>query len=106
MALFGDGSEDEVLARFSNYAQARGALKRGLEGPRAINQAEDGGQEFAAIAAVVDSTGAGDGFNAGYLAALWQTGSQREALASGHELASRIVRQRGAIIAKEELAGP
>ena len=47
---------------------------------------------------VRDTTGAGDGFNAGYLAARLAGQSGIEAAAAGNLLASAVVRNAGAVI--------
>jgi 2-dehydro-3-deoxygluconokinase len=51
----------------------------------------------------VDTTGAGDSFNAGFLAATLRRQSTAEAVAAGHRLASRVIRHRGAIIARKDM---
>jgi 2-dehydro-3-deoxygluconokinase len=51
----------------------------------------------------VDTTGAGDAFNAAYLAARLQGGHMAQAIAAGHSLAARVVRHRGAIIPRGQM---
>ncbi len=94
MALFNE-TEDEVAERFVQSAK-QGALKRGASGP--ISLGETVTQEYPAAAKVVDTTAAGDSFNAGYLGALLTGKTQAEALMSGHMLAAKVVQHRGAII--------
>jgi 2-dehydro-3-deoxygluconokinase len=53
-----------------------------------------------AVAAVVDTTGAGDSFNAGYLATRLGGGSAADAVAAGRRLAAAVVQHTGAIIPK------
>ena len=48
---------------------------------------------------VVDTTSAGDSFNAAYLAARLGSESAAQAARAGHELASVVIQHRGAIIA-------
>ncbi|WP_255449645.1 sugar kinase [Shimia ponticola] len=99
-ALFGDANEDAVLARFASYGILRGVLKRGALGPisfcgTTLARAEQ-------PVKVVDTTAAGDSFNAGYLAELLRGGDEQTALKTGHDLATRVIGQRGAIIFKPE----
>lgn len=96
MALFGDRDADAVIGRLNRWGVAEGALKRGADGPRPL----DGGPppRFEPAPRVVDSTAAGDSFNAGYLARLLTGGAEAEALAAGHELARLVVQHRGAIV--------
>ncbi|QUJ78170.1 sugar kinase [Sulfitobacter albidus] len=94
MTLF---SEDAaaVTARFSAHP-GTGALKRGAQGPLSIG--EPVSQTYTAAPHVVDTTAAGDSFNAGYLGTVLTSGDQARALMVGHDLASRVVQHRGAII--------
>ena len=55
---------------------------------------------------VVDTTGAGDSFNAGYLAARLAGRPAAEAVAEGRRLASVVVAHKGAIIPREAMPGP
>ena len=50
------------------------------------------------VADVIDTTGAGDSFNAGYLAARLDGAEPRQAAERGHELAGEVVRHYGALI--------
>lgn len=51
----------------------------------------------------VDTTGAGDSFNAGYLASWFRHGDPDRAVAFGHALASQVVRHRGAIMPRDAM---
>ena len=46
----------------------------------------------------VDTTAAGDSFNAAYLAARFSGNDLRDACVAGHQLASKVIQHRGAII--------
>jgi 2-dehydro-3-deoxygluconokinase len=51
-----------------------------------------------------DTTGAGDSFNAAYLAARFTGHSMAESVTKAHRLASRVIRYPGAVIAREAMA--
>ncbi|MGR3803301.1 sugar kinase [Marinibacterium profundimaris] len=102
MALFGDRSETEVLDRLAAFGVTSGALKRGAQGPLALDGTAAG--PFAPAERVIDSTAAGDSFNAGYLAARLGGAAEPEALQAGHALAARVVGVKGAILPRTALA--
>ena len=54
--------------------------------------------QCATEAAVVDTTGAGDAFNAAYLDARLTGETQADAAAAGHKLASKVIGSAGAIL--------
>lgn len=97
MLLFGDPDEDAVVARLAAVGAMNGALKRGAMGPRNLR---DGVvlSDLPRVRSVVDSTAAGDSFNAGYLSAMVLGRSEIAAMRDGHHLASRVVQAPGAII--------
>ncbi len=99
MALFGDADASAVLARLRGYGLSRGALKRGGDGPLAISPVAVAGN-FAQAENVVDTTAAGDSFNAAYLASILTGASEADALQAGHQLASHVIGIRGAIAPK------
>ncbi len=99
MDLFGDPDEASVIARLQGYGVNRGAMKRGADGPYDLSgQKHD--IEFPAAAKIVDSTAAGDSFNAGYLASVALGKNSAEAMLSGHNLAARVIGESGAIISE------
>ncbi len=50
------------------------------------------------VTAVVDTSGAGDSFNAGYIAARASGATPEDAATAGHTLASVVIGHHGAII--------
>lgn len=103
MALFGDTSHGAVMDRLRDWGCNFGALKRGAMGPLAIG----GGAEdlhFAPAEQVVDSTSAGDSFNAGFLAAVLGGRDIDTALVWGHETARAVVSAPGAIVPSPDAA--
>ncbi len=97
LEIHGECEERQILNRLRRLGLRAGALKRGLAGPVAINRQTDG-PTFAPVGRVVDSTAAGDSFNAGFLAETVRGGGQIEAMRTGHALASLVVQAPGAIV--------
>lgn len=97
MAIHGDASEADVLARMDAAGVTDGALKRGPSGPFDLTRSTSG-ITFAPATKVVDTTAAGDSFNAGYLFERARGADQAAALLAGHDLASRVIGHKGAII--------
>lgn len=95
IALYG-GGEAETVARLAAAGCTSGALKRGAMGPLPLTGIAAG--PFPPAARVIDTTAAGDSFNAAYLAARLKGRSEADCLAAGHELAARVVMHPGALI--------
>ncbi len=95
MAIYNDPDESAVTARLAADGVRDGALKRGPQGPLSLGDPVQA--TYAPAQKVVDTTAAGDSFNAGYLAALLTGAPQAEALQAGHALASKVVGVKGAI---------
>lgn len=105
--LFDDIDEAALVERLYGYGITKGALKRGEDGPLSLTgtAASSNGvrpEWLDAPVTVVDTTAAGDSFNAGYLSAVLADRSQDDALRSGHACASRVIAHRGAIVPKEQ----
>lgn len=104
MALFGDANEEAVLKRITDYGVQQGALKRGAAGPLSLDEqritlpSTDTNPESGFN--VVDTTAAGDSFNAGYLSQKLFGASDIDSLRAGHHCAVRVIAHPGAIIPK------
>ena len=72
-------------------------MKRGAEGPLALGHDTMEG-DFDAVQSVVDTTAAGDSFNAGFLNQVAIGGDVKSAMEAGHRLASKVIQQHGAIV--------
>ncbi len=96
-ALFGDPDPASVIARLGQAGCRTGALKCGPSGPLALDGTA-AGITFAPATRVIDSTAAGDSFNAGYLAALLAGQSHNDCLMAGHNLAVEVLGVKGAIL--------
>lgn len=89
-----------LLDRLAGYGVSEIALKDGAAGPWLWAGEALPREDFAPAVRVVDTTSAGDSFNAGYLAARLTGRSAGEAALAGHALASAVIGEKGAIIAK------
>lgn len=99
IAMFGESNDSDVLKRLYAAGVQYGALKRGALGPRLIGTSEATACSFDKITSVVDSTAAGDSFNAGFLSEYARGGTIDEAARKGHEIASKVIQKKGAIVA-------
>lgn len=97
LALFNETSEQEVFDRLAKAGVEFGALKRGSQGPASLGQAVKQ-QTYELTSKVVDTTAAGDSFNAGFLNNHLIGGSLEESMMAGHNLASKVIQASGAIV--------
>lgn len=96
MALFGETSPEAVVARLMTCGVRLGAVTHGAVGLSPIPP-ETCAPTLEMAPRVVDTTAAGDSFNAGVIAALVKGDDLSRALAAGHDLAVRVLGVEGAI---------
>lgn len=96
-ALWADASADAVIGRIAALGPDEIALKDGAAGPRIWRGGAVAAGPFARAPRVVDSSGAGDAFGAGYLAARLTGAEPAAAAARGHALATHVIGQVGAL---------
>lgn len=97
-ALWNRQEPDDAIEQMLAHGATRILLKTG-GGP--VHHARAGDKRSFPLVRIeqpVDTTGAGDSFNAAFIAKQMQGGSLKDCVAAGHNLASQVVQHRGAII--------
>jgi 2-dehydro-3-deoxygluconokinase len=95
--LWGDPSPEATIERLQAFGVAEIVVKNG---PNSALVAAGSTRDTVPVPDVVtpvDVTAAGDGFNAGYLAARLSGSAAIDAATAAHKLASEVIRHRGAI---------
>jgi 2-dehydro-3-deoxygluconokinase len=102
-ALFGDANAASCIARLREAGIREIAVKRG--GLGCLISADGACMDVAPARVVqpVDTTAAGDSFNAGYLAARLRGASAVEAARAGHRLAAVVIMSPGAIVPRDAM---
>jgi len=102
-AIFEEPNEAAIATRFNNYGVSTGALKRGAAGPLPLgsNTQDHANINYPSIEKVVDSTAAGDSFNAGFLYTWLSENDHSAALLTGHNCAATVIGYAGAIVPLE-----
>src|SRR5215472_16219540 len=96
--LWGDASPDATVERLQAFGIGEIAVKNGAKGALVFNA---GTRELVPVPQIVvpiDTTAAGDSFNAAYLAARIRGEAPVNAAASAHRLAGEVIRHPGAIM--------
>lgn len=96
--LFDDEDENAMIARLRSWGVAEIVIKKGANGCAVAKDNEIVAVKGNPVSNVVDTTSAGDSFNAGFLAARINGSSLYEAARNGNLIASVVVQHRGAII--------
>jgi 2-dehydro-3-deoxygluconokinase len=102
--LWGDPSPESTVARLQAFGVGEIVVKNG---PNNALVATARGLEFVPVPEIlvpVDPTAAGDGFNAGYLAARLSGSEPAEAASAAHRLAGTIISHPGALLPRAEAA--
>jgi 2-dehydro-3-deoxygluconokinase len=103
-AFFGDTDARAVLARMSALGVAEIVVKDGAGLVTMYCTGEIVVVPTPPISRIVDTTGAGDAFNAGYLAARIVGGDAARCVAAGQMMAAVVLAHHGALASKEAVA--
>jgi 2-dehydro-3-deoxygluconokinase len=102
--LWGDPSPESTVARLQAFGVGEIVVKNG---PSSALVAASGALEFVPVPEIlepVDPTAAGDGFNAGYLAARLSGSAPAQAAGAAHRLAGNIISHPGGLLPRAEAA--
>lgn len=106
--LWGDPSPESTVARLQAFGIGEIVVKNGPNSALvATGGSQEAAQEFVPVPEVlvpVDATAAGDGFNAGYLAARLSGSEPRQAAAAAHRLAGNVIQHPGALAPRVAIA--
>ncbi len=100
-ALFGDVTPADTANRIASYGVREIVVKDGTE-PALVMAGETRTEVPASRAKAVDTTGAGDSFNGGYIAARLAKLDPVAAATHAHKVAARVVEFHGALAPMEE----
>ena len=100
-ALWGDANPEAAIRRLQQAGVREIVLKNGAAGATYATGDTRHHIPVERVEHIVDTTAAGDAFNAGYLAARLQGADPVASCANGNRLAARVIQHKGAIIAAE-----
>jgi 2-dehydro-3-deoxygluconokinase len=90
-SVCGDAAPEATARRYAAAGVPEVAVKRGARGCIVLAGGALADVPVPSLVNAVDTTAAGDGFNAGYLAARLTGASPEQAARAGHELAGAVV---------------
>ncbi len=96
--LWGDASPTASLDRIAALGATSIVLKQGSEGCLVRDAGHDIAVPVPQPCTPLDTTAAGDSFNAAYIAAILGGAAPHGAALAGHDLAGKVIRTRGAIL--------
>ncbi len=98
--LWGDDTVEGCAKRYSDYALKELIIKRGADDTIILAEGNQQTLPVPPVEQVIDTTGAGDTFNAGYLSARLTGSSTEESARQGARCAGVVIRHRGGVIDK------
>jgi 2-dehydro-3-deoxygluconokinase len=97
-ALWDDAHVDETISRLAALGIPEIVVKNGAAGAVVLARGEVADVPCPIALPPVDTTAAGDSFNAGYLTARLRSAPPGDAARLGHRLAAAVIQHRGAIV--------
>jgi 2-dehydro-3-deoxygluconokinase len=101
-SLFADASPTDTVTRWREWGVAQVIVKLGAEGCLVSGPGAAEGVPAVKVSRVLDTTAAGDAFNAGYLAARNAGQDLLQAAQAANRVAAIVIQHRGAILPREQ----
>ncbi|MDB9808718.1 sugar kinase [Yoonia sp.] len=102
-ALWGDAAPQMTVERFSKAGVSEIVVKNGAGPVRALSADGEVLVDTPSVSGIRDTSGAGDAFNAGYLAARLNGAHQSDAIRAAQQMSSEVIRHFGARIPKTNI---
>ena len=99
--LWGDISIDEIIQKAKNYGVSEIIVKCGGDDISYHYNNSTNKFKIKRLTKIVDSTSAGDSFNAGYLSARLENKDVKTSILRANKLANKVIMHKGAIIPKD-----
>ena len=97
-AYFGDTTPTDCAKRIAGYGVREVVVKDGANASYSLVEDELFEVKPQPVSAIIDTTGAGDSFNAGYLVGRMAKLKPEAAASLGHRVAGRVICHRGALV--------
>lgn len=101
---FGDASPTQTAQRYQLAGATTVIVKNGAGQITALSDAKLSEHPPVSVTAIVDTTAAGDSFNAGFLASMIAQHSIARAIQAGAVLSAKVIQSRGALVSLENLS--
>ena len=103
-ALFGDAAPADTVVRWREWGAGEIIIKLGAQGCLVADAGGTAAVPGIRVDTVIDTTGAGDAFNAGFLAARGVGQNLPRAAQAANRVAAIVIQHRGAIVPRERTA--